>query len=136
MVSGTGLVATAQDLPSPVADALAAPSPGEQGSVDAGGERWHFVAWGSPDDPPLLLTHGVCSSARGWWRVGPAFAAAGRRVVALDMPGHGSLDQLEALTLDPGERRYESFGEARAVVRANNPAWSDGDVAAKAYAMT
>jgi pimeloyl-ACP methyl ester carboxylesterase len=201
MVSGTGLVATAQDLPSPVADALAAPSPGEQGSVDAGGERWHFVAWGSPDDPPLLLTHGVCSSARGWWRVGPALAAAGRRVVALDMPGHGSatawdgrhlfveiaasvagfigntelsrpdmavvghswgamvaahlpqvgirparlvlidppwlsLDQLEALTLDPGERRYESFGEARAVVRANNPKWSDGDVAAKAYALT
>ena len=200
MSSETGLVATAQDLPPHVADALASPSPGEQGEVDADGGRWHFVAWGSANDPPLLLAHGVGSSARGWWRVGPALAAAGRRVVAIDMPGHGltaswdgrhrfvetaadlagfirnagvarpelavvghswgavvaaylpqvgvrpaklvlldpawlSLDELEALTLDPSERRYNSVEEARAAVRASNPDWSDGDVMAKAHAV-
>jgi pimeloyl-ACP methyl ester carboxylesterase len=201
MAPRTGLVATVHDLPPSVADALASPPPAEEGAVDVGGRRWHFLAWGSANDPPILLTHGVGSSARGWWRVGPALAAAGRRVVAIDMPGHGSagpwdgrhrfvetaadlagfirsaglappelvivghswgavvaahvpqagprparlvlvdppwlsLDQLEALTRDPSERRYDSFDDARAAVRASNADWSDGDVMAKAHALT
>jgi pimeloyl-ACP methyl ester carboxylesterase len=57
------------------------------------------------------------------------------RLVLIDPPWL-SLDELEALTLDPSERHYESFEDARAVVRANNPKWSDGDVAAKAHALT
>ena len=36
-----------------------------------------------------MLIHGVTASARIWWRVGPALAATGRRVVAPDLPGHG-----------------------------------------------
>lgn len=200
MSSRTVLVATARDLPPPVADALASPPPGEEGAVDADGRRWHFLAWGSASDPPLLLAHGVGSSARSWWRVAPALAAAGHRVVAIDMPGHGSaapcdgrhrfaetaadiagfirsglarpdldvvghswgavvaahlpqvgvrptrlvlldppwlsLDRLEALAQDPSVRRYESFDEARGAVRASNPHWSDGDVVAKAHALT
>jgi pimeloyl-ACP methyl ester carboxylesterase len=35
------------------------------------------------------LIHGVTGSAENWWRLGPAFAATGRRVVAVDLPGHG-----------------------------------------------
>jgi pimeloyl-ACP methyl ester carboxylesterase len=31
----------------------------------------------------------VTSSAAVWWRVGPALAAAGRRVIAVDQAGHG-----------------------------------------------
>lgn len=31
----------------------------------------------------------MTASARIWWRIGPALAAAGRRVVAVDLPGHG-----------------------------------------------
>lgn len=47
-----------------------------------------------------------------------------------------TLEQLEALTLEPSERRYDSFDEARAAVRANNPDWSGGDVVSKAHALT
>ena len=36
-----------------------------------------------------MLLHGVTASAAIWWRVGPALAATGRRVVAPDLPGHG-----------------------------------------------
>ena len=36
-----------------------------------------------------MLLHGVTASAAIWWRVGPALAATGRRVLALDLPGHG-----------------------------------------------
>ena len=195
------LSATGADLPPAVAAALAAPEAGSRGEVGAAGIVWPIVTWGRPDAPPLLLIHGVTSNAGIWWRVGPALAASGRRVVAVDMPGHGStaprqvshlfadtaaelatfiraagldrpdlavvghswgamvaahlpgagirpatlvlldppvltLGRLEALTQDPTERNYASLAESEAAVRAANPAWSDGDVAAKAKALT
>ena len=37
-----------------------------------------------------MLVHGVTSSSRTWWRVGPALADRGYRVVAVDLRGHGS----------------------------------------------
>jgi pimeloyl-ACP methyl ester carboxylesterase len=37
-----------------------------------------------------LLVHGVTSSSRTWWRVGPALARRGYRVVAVDLRGHGA----------------------------------------------
>ena len=195
------LSATAADLPTAVAEALANPAHGERGSVDVDGTVWPLLMWGSPADPPVLLVHGVTSNAGIWWRVGPALAAAGRRVNAVDMPGHGrtareqrshlfadtaaelaafvraagldrpelsvvghswggmvsahlpaaglrprtlvlldppvlTLGRLEALTQDPTERDYATMDEAVAAVRAANPTWSDGDVAAKAMALT
>ena len=81
--------ATAADLPPPVAEALARPSDPRTFGVDAAGIRWHAFEWGRPADPPLLIVHGVGSSGRTWWRIGPALAAAGYRVVAPDLPGHG-----------------------------------------------
>ncbi len=57
--------------------------------VVAAGIPFSALTWGDPAGPPLLLVHGVIASAAGWWRVGPALAATGRRVVAVDMPGHG-----------------------------------------------
>lgn len=200
------LTATAADLPSAIAAALASPSDGTPGEVDAGGTRWPTLAWGDPAAPPVLLVHGVTSNAGIWWRVGPAIAAAGRRVVAVDMPGHGrttpaprshrfldtaaelagfmraaaldrvdqagpalavvghswggmvvahlpaaglaprtlvlldppslTLARLRALTKSPTERDYATLDEATAAVRAANPTWSDGDVRAKAVALT
>src|SRR5689334_7568985 len=195
------LTATAADLPPAVAAALADPTPGERGEVKVGGTAWPTTSWGSPADPPLLLVHGVTSNGGIWWRIGPALAAAGRRVIAVDMPGHGGtargprphlfaetaaelvafiraagldvpdlavvghswggmvsanlpaaglapsklilLDppslthaRMVSLTEKPTERTYESIDEASAAVRAANPGWSDGDVEAKARALT
>jgi pimeloyl-ACP methyl ester carboxylesterase len=195
------LTATASDLPPEVAARLADPAPGTPADVDAAGTAWPTIRWGGPADPPLLLVHGVTSNARIWWRVGPALAAAGRRVVAVDMPGHGrsplrdashrfldtarslagfvraarldvpelavvghswggmvtahlpmaglrpatvvlldppvlTLGRLRALTEEPTERDYATFEAAAAAVRSANPSWSDGDVAAKAQALT
>lgn len=200
------LTATAADLPPAVAAALAAPTAGAPGEVDAGGTRWPTLAWGDPAAPPVLLVHGVTSNAGIWWRVAPAIAAAGRHVVAVDMPGHGrtapaprshrfldtatelagfiragglagpdladptlavvghswggmvvahlpaaglaprtlvlldppslTLARLRALTESPTERDYATLEDATAAVRAANPTWSDGDVRAKAVALT
>ncbi len=62
---------------------------GSRLTVDAAGIPFSALAWGDPAARPLLLVHGVTASAAGWWRIGPALAATGRRVVAVDLPGHG-----------------------------------------------
>jgi pimeloyl-ACP methyl ester carboxylesterase len=69
--------------------ALTDPPPGEDGTVEATGIAWSTTSWGQEGEPPLLLLHGVTSNAGTWWRFAPALAASGRRIVALDMPGHG-----------------------------------------------
>jgi len=49
----------------------------------------------------VALLHGVTSSAATWWRVGPALARRGWRVIAFDLPGHGDCPApVEPLTLD------------------------------------
>ena len=77
------------DLPAAVAAAQRAPTEGERFAVEAAGIPWSALAWGDPGARPLLLIHGVTSSAATWWRIGPALAATGRRVVAIDQAGHG-----------------------------------------------
>jgi pimeloyl-ACP methyl ester carboxylesterase len=189
------------DLPGAVAAMLADPSPGTARTVQAHGYAWHTVEWGQPSDPPLLLVHGVTSSSEMFWRVGPCLAADRRRVVAVDLPGHGrtggwrgrhrwietaedlagfigagELDRAELavighswgamvvaalpvagyrperlvlldppalriaalvpLTQDPTERRYENVADAIDAIRASGVSWSEGDIRAKAIALT
>ena len=81
--------ATAADLPATVAAALAQPVPGRERIVDSAGYAWRALEWGEAADPPLLLVHGVTSNAETFWRAAPAVAAAGRHVLAVDLPGHG-----------------------------------------------
>ena len=45
--------------------------------------------------PVAVLIHGITGWWRTWWRVGPALADAGWRVVALDLRGHGGSPAME-----------------------------------------
>ena len=65
------------------------PNPGERSTIEAAGIPWSALVWGDPGARPLLLIHGVTSSAAVWWRIGPALAATERRVIAVDQAGHG-----------------------------------------------
>ncbi|HEY0738907.1 MAG TPA: alpha/beta hydrolase [Herpetosiphonaceae bacterium] len=56
--------------------------------ISAGGMSWHYLEWGD-HGPPLVLWHGITSSARSWWSVGPFLAGLGFHVFAPDLPGHG-----------------------------------------------
>lgn len=76
-------------LPPALAQALADPDAGRPWIVKAAGYAWHGIDWGRVGGPPVLLVHGVTSDSGTFWRVGPALAATGRHVVALDLPGHG-----------------------------------------------
>ncbi len=83
------IAATLHDLPAAVAEALTtAPAP-ERGVTVSGGVPFAWRAWGDPISLPIVLVHGVGGSSAQFWRVGPAVAASGRRVVAPDLPGHG-----------------------------------------------
>lgn len=81
------------DLPPRVAAVISAPisavDRGQRTTTEAAGIPFSSIGWGDPAGRPLILIHGVTASARIWWRVGPALAETGRRVVALDLPGHG-----------------------------------------------
>ena len=62
--------------------------PPSRGHLQAGATRLSYLDWGG-QGAPLLLLHGITSSARGWWRAAPALAALSYHVYALDLPGHG-----------------------------------------------
>ena len=51
-------------------------------------QRFHFLEWGQPDAPPIVLLHGGNQTAHSWDLV--SLHLAGRyRVLALDQRGHG-----------------------------------------------
>lgn len=196
------MTAIEEDLPSEVARRLSdeTPDPGRRSTTIAAGIPFSAIHWGDADHRRLILMHGVTASARIWWRIGPALAAAERHVVAVDLPGHGLtgawhghhrfLDNavdlaawIEAADLghpklqivghswgamtaaalpragiqpatlvlldppavphaliarmasDPSEQPIRDMAVARERLAALNPAWSPGDVEAKAEAL-
>ncbi len=61
----------------------------EPGEVRVDGVDVRYRAWGPPGDG-LVLVHGGAAHARWWDHIGPLLARPdGRRVVAVDLSGHG-----------------------------------------------
>lgn len=60
----------------------------DQGWVEVAGCSVHWLAWGSPGLPPLVLVHGGAAHARWWAPLAPMLSGE-RRVVAIDLSGHG-----------------------------------------------
>jgi len=56
--------------------------------VTANGLNLHYLDWGNPDAPPMLLLHGLCGNAHYWdffaWSMKNDY-----HVLALDQRGHG-----------------------------------------------
>lgn len=78
-------------------EALAAPV--DTGKVEVDGAVIRFRAWGTPGSPGLVLVHGGAAHSRWWDHIGPQLAGD-RRVVALDLSGHGDSDAREHYSLD------------------------------------
>src|SRR5439155_576398 len=55
------------------------------------GQRFHFLDWGAPTAPAVVLLHGITGHARAWDDEARALAAR-YRVLALDARGHGDSD--------------------------------------------
>lgn len=70
----------------------------------ASGVRLRIAEAGERDAPPVLLLHGWGASLYMWRDWFAPLAAAGRRAIALDLPGHGLSDK----PLEPAAYRLES----------------------------
>ncbi|TCN43105.1 pimeloyl-ACP methyl ester carboxylesterase [Kribbella orskensis] len=55
-------------------------------SLEAG--EFHYVGYGDEGAPPMVLVHGMGWSSSTWEQVAPTLAKT-RRVIALDLRGHG-----------------------------------------------
>ncbi len=69
--------------------------------------RVHVVASnGRGDGPPVVVLHGIAASSVHFWQVLPGLRRRSRRVLALDLPGHGFSDVppagLHSATLSAG----------------------------------
>jgi pimeloyl-ACP methyl ester carboxylesterase len=76
-----------------------------------------------PSRPLAVLVHGVTSSSRTWWRVGPALARRGFRVLAVDLRGHGASPRQVAglVAADLAADVAETVADAAGVAWAPGP---------------
>ncbi|MFN5780440.1 MAG: alpha/beta fold hydrolase, partial [Novosphingobium sp.] len=61
-----------------------------------GGVRLEADAIGDENDPTILLVHGAGQTRSEWSTVAEALVQAGRRVVSLDLRGHGGSEWPES----------------------------------------
>ena len=92
-----------------------------------------FIAAAGLDRPDLAV---VGHSWGGLVTAHLPLAGIRPRVLVLLDPPTLTLPQLEAYVQDPNERPYPTIADAEEVIRRLNPTWSDGDIAAKAEALT
>jgi pimeloyl-ACP methyl ester carboxylesterase len=71
-------------------------SPDRFGFINVNRVRLRMWEWGPVDGPLVLCAHGAADHGRMWDGFAPKIAATGRRVVALDMRGHGDSSRLSA----------------------------------------
>jgi pimeloyl-ACP methyl ester carboxylesterase len=60
-------------------------------AIRVNGLNLHYLDWGPPAAPPVVLLHGITGHARVWDHLAERLVP-GRRVLALDQRGHGDSD--------------------------------------------
>ncbi|MDA1128657.1 MAG: alpha/beta hydrolase [Chloroflexi bacterium] len=63
----------------------------EDRTVRANGLNFHYLEWGDPANPTLVMLHGVSQQAHSWDFVSLALSPA-YHVIAIDQRGHGDTD--------------------------------------------
>jgi pimeloyl-ACP methyl ester carboxylesterase len=86
------------DAPAWFTDALAV-APQREGVTEFEGAGIAYRAYGEPGARGIVLVHGGAAHARWWDHIAPLLAR-GRRVVAIDLSGHGDSARRERYNLD------------------------------------
>jgi len=93
--------------------------------VSVGGLRLHYLDWGNPAAPPLVLLHGIDRVAHTFDHIAPRFTSR-YHVIAMDLRGHGDsgwdpqarylvedhLGDLEGLVRELGLRNVTLWGNS------------------------
>src|SRR3984957_8406085 len=69
--------------------------------------RFHFLEWGAPDGPHIVLLHGGHQSAH-WWYLVSLHLALRYRVLALDQRGHGDTEWARDVTYSNHEMSLDA----------------------------
>lgn len=83
----------------------------ESGEVVVDGCPIHFLQWGEPAKPGLVLVHGGAAHAHWWSFLAPQLARQ-HRVVALDLSGHGDSGRREAYPRETWAKEVMAVAEA------------------------
>ena len=92
--------------------------------VDLGDSRLFVQEWGSPSGPVLLLAHGTGAWSGTWFDLPVTLAAAGWRVVAVDLPPFG----FSASNGRPGELDYSRPAQAVRLLKLIAHFGNPGDI--------
>ena len=84
--------------------------PREEGFVEVGGARVHYLRWGRRDRPKLLMTHGFLAHARCFAFIAP-YLAEDYDVVAFDLAGMGDSDMRGVTDVERG-KEFTEISEA------------------------
>jgi pimeloyl-ACP methyl ester carboxylesterase len=119
-VSGTSEVSgvTPELAESPAWFSAALAAPVTTGTVTVDGAAIAYRAWGEESASAIVLVHGGAAHARWWDHIGPLLTYD-RRVVALDLSGHGDSARRGHYSLDGWA--HEVLAVARAVGSTNPP---------------
>jgi pimeloyl-ACP methyl ester carboxylesterase len=90
-------------------------APVKQAEVDVDGTPIAYRAWGDRGDVGIVLVHGGAAHARWWDHVAPLLDG-GRRVVALDLSGHGDSGRRDAYSLDQWSMEVLAVAAAAGIV--------------------
>ena len=90
-------------------------APVEQRTVDVDGTTIAYRAWGDREDVGIVLVHGGAAHARWWDHIAPLLDS-GRRVVALDLSGHGDSGRRDAYGLDQWSKEVLAVAAAAGIV--------------------
>src|SRR5918911_5541516 len=97
-------------------------------TVKGRGVRW--FAGGAEAGPPLVLIHGLGGAAANWELLAPLLGQT-RRLVAVDLPGHGASEPLPAApSLAPYADRVARVAELEGFERADYVGHSFGGLVA------
>jgi pimeloyl-ACP methyl ester carboxylesterase len=88
---------TPADPPAWFTAALAAPR--REGTLEAAGCPIHYLDWGEPTHPGLVMVHGGAAHAE-WWSFLAPLLADRWRIVAPDLSGHGDSGRRPAYSLE------------------------------------
>ena len=101
--------------------------------VKIDGKRAHAATGGresGPDEPAVILIHGAGTDRTLWQMQTRNIAHRGRRVFALDMPGHGRSEGLALTTIDDMVSWVVSFMDAAGIGTATVIGYSMGSLVA------
>ncbi|WP_432841400.1 alpha/beta fold hydrolase [Dactylosporangium sp. CA-092794] len=87
----------------------------EQGATAVDGATIVYRAWGEPGGPGIVLVHGGAAHARWWDHIAPLLVEGHRRVVAVDLSGHGDSDHRASYSLDTWAMEALAVGGAAGI---------------------